>query len=57
MTEDEQKAVKMISDACKLLGWQIAMQTPNPDKPDEQVDGLVIGTDEYINNILKTTYE
>ena len=52
MTRSERKAKRAfgrIFDGCKALGWSIAII----QEDDEDVDGLVIGTDEYIDKILK----
>jgi hypothetical protein len=46
MTDIEKKAVDKIIEAAGELGWLIAI----PD--DEQVIGLVIGTEEYLDRIL-----
>ena len=44
-TEQILEIVKMVTD----LGWSIAIS----GKDDDPVIGLIIGTDEYIDNILK----
>lgn len=49
MTKEEAKAIDDIIKACETLGWHIAM--PIQDNEDE-VPGLVIGTNEYLEYIL-----
>ena len=44
-TEQIIEIVKMVTD----LGWSILVS----GKDEEPVTGLIIGTDEYIDNILK----
>lgn len=39
--------VQQIQEACKLLGWNIAMNESN-----EGVKGLVIGQSEYVNDVV-----
>jgi hypothetical protein len=44
--DKEMEALIVIIEACEKLGWAIAV----PD--EDEVDGLIIGTEEYINKIL-----
>ncbi len=46
MKEDYQTLV----DACKRMGWCIAV--PTEDADDDPVRGLIIGEQEYVDSIL-----
>jgi hypothetical protein len=42
----------LIAMAAMEMGWNIAI--PNhDDNPDEELDGMIVGTDKYINSVLK----
>lgn len=50
VTLDNETAITQISEACKTLGWNMAIPDQNDD---EDVKGMILGTDEYINEILE----
>lgn len=52
MTEEE--AIQNIIKSCEVMGWQIAIPK---GEPDSNVDGLVIGTEEYINRTLLDEFD
>ena len=45
--------VEIISDAAEELGWIIAI--PQEGDNDELVQGLILGTEEFITNIVAQT--
>lgn len=47
LTTNEEEAMNHIMDACKIMGWTMAIK-----KGEEEVNGLTIGTEEYIDKIL-----
>ena len=49
MDNEKDKLIKAIMDACEQLNWSIAI--PDDDHGDN-IRGLIIGTDEYIGEIL-----
>lgn len=44
------KAIALISEGAKLLGWAVAI--PN-GKEDDPVDGMILGTEQYINDMVE----
>ena len=54
-TPQEEEAIDKILDGCKLMGWHIAAQfeVKEGTTGDEPLDGLVIGTREYIEEIFQ----
>lgn len=46
---EEIHPMMLVSMAAMDMGWNICFK--NPDE-DEEVDGMVIGTDDYTNNIF-----
>ncbi len=49
MSEDQSKLIQAIIDACQKLGWAVALPT---DNINERVDGMIIGTEEYITSLI-----
>lgn len=52
LPSSEEDAWLMIIEACSILGWHFAI--PNFIKDDEEVPGLIIGNQEYMDKILKS---
>lgn len=51
MNQREEDLVKAIVDICEQLNWSIAIPT-NEDGSDD-IHGLIIGTQEYIDDIVR----
>lgn len=49
MTEKEKKAIELIMEAAKLLECEIAFM----DSGDDEMQGIVIGTKEYVIKTFK----
>lgn len=49
MSEDQSKLIQAIIDACQKLGWAVALPT---DNISERVDGMIIGTEDYITSLI-----
>ena len=47
-TNKEEQAFAQIIKACKVLNWMIAL----PEDEEDNITGLIIGTDEYVNSVL-----
>ena len=50
MNNKEKQLVDAIANLCQELGWSIAV--PFADDDEDKIDGLLIGTEDYINEIL-----
>lgn len=50
MNEKEKQLVDAIAALCQELGWSIAV--PFAEEDSEQIEGLLIGTEQYIGDIL-----
>ena len=51
MEDDVEIGLKKIAEAAELFGWEIAIPST-----DEQVTGIIIGTSEYIDDVLAGKY-
>jgi len=50
---EEIHPIILISMAALDMGWNMAI--PNSNDPDADVQGLIVGTHEYIDGVLKET--
>lgn len=51
MTEEQEDLIKALYEVCTALGWEI-MVPKSTDEDDDTVDGLIIGTPEFIDEIM-----
>lgn len=49
ITDEQSKLIQAIINACEKLNWAVALPT---DNTDDQVDGMIIGTEEYIAALI-----
>lgn len=49
----QEELIMQIVDAAMALGWQLAFE----NNDDEDVRGLIVGTEDYISDILKSENE
>jgi hypothetical protein len=49
LTNEQSKLIQAIIDACEKLGWAVALPTENID---DHVDGMIIGTPDYIHGLI-----
>ena len=47
----EEEALDLVMRAAEILGWDLAFYALNDD-PLAPVEGVVIGTEDYITNVL-----
>ncbi len=53
--EDAEEAAQAIANACEFFGWELAI-LGNEDS-DTEVPGMILGTKEYINDVLDGKYK